>query len=304
MPEKSIIPAAAYRDRRLKPNDVRLLLCLGEHINQRLGYCVIRQKTIASELGLSRRSVIRIIERLAGLGYVAIERRRGDGGADLAHAYRLTAPRAQEDLFETPSESGGGGDTRVTGGVTPESHRVRHYGVTPRTTLSERITSSDEEVIARARAGKAPGSHEKGDTKRGRRAERRAQPPRPPPGQRSLMLAVDGGRRQPAPHPGTRIPPDWSPSEIDRAFARDKALSPREVDREAQRFRDHYLAAPGERGVRADWSATWRKWVLGVLDRKEQAHGKRDDDRGRKPGDGPALSPLGQAFARLKDSSG
>jgi uncharacterized protein YdaU (DUF1376 family) len=57
---------------------------------------------------------------------------------------------------------------------------------------------------------------------------------------------------------GTRIcvetlPDDW------RLFALDaKHPSP---DREFQVFRDYWIAQPGQRGVKADWLATWRNWI-------------------------------------------
>ena len=29
----------------------------------------------------------------------------------------------------------------------------------------------------------------------------------------------------------------------------------------AEQFKDHWIAQPGQRGVKADWLATWRNWV-------------------------------------------
>ena len=31
--------------------------------------------------------------------------------------------------------------------------------------------------------------------------------------------------------------------------------------REALVFRDHWLGAAGQKGVKADWAATWRNWI-------------------------------------------
>ena len=57
----------------------------------------------------------------------------------------------------------------------------------------------------------------------------------------------------------TRLDPDWHLTPERRAWATanmpgiDPAF-------EADQFRDHWLAAPGQRGVKQDWEATWRTW--------------------------------------------
>ena len=56
----------------------------------------------------------------------------------------------------------------------------------------------------------------------------------------------------------TRIPVEWRPDEV---FASREGMSPSEIAREASRFRDYWQAQPGQRGVKADWPATWRNWV-------------------------------------------
>ena len=56
----------------------------------------------------------------------------------------------------------------------------------------------------------------------------------------------------------TRLPDDWQP---DEAFARQQGLSLADVARQADRFRDYWRAVPGQKGVKADWNATWRNWV-------------------------------------------
>lgn len=60
---------------------------------------------------------------------------------------------------------------------------------------------------------------------------------------------------------GSRLSEDWKPSPEDETFARD-LLGAEAVGVEAEKFRHHFIAAPGQRGVKADWSRTWRKWVL------------------------------------------
>lgn len=56
---------------------------------------------------------------------------------------------------------------------------------------------------------------------------------------------------------GARLPPDWQPSPADAEFATALGLKPPEI---AARFRDYWIAQPGQKGVKRDWPATWRNW--------------------------------------------
>lgn len=60
---------------------------------------------------------------------------------------------------------------------------------------------------------------------------------------------------------GARLSPDWSPSDADRAFAKQLGWSDVQIDSEAANFRDYWIAKPGSGGCKLDWPATWRKWV-------------------------------------------
>jgi uncharacterized protein YdaU (DUF1376 family) len=61
---------------------------------------------------------------------------------------------------------------------------------------------------------------------------------------------------------GSRLPSDWQPSEILKAFATSKRP---DLDflTTVERFKNHWAAAPGSKGVKLDWEATFRNWVLG-----------------------------------------
>jgi uncharacterized protein YdaU (DUF1376 family) len=73
-----------------------------------------------------------------------------------------------------------------------------------------------------------------------------------------------------SPKRGTRIEPDWQPSEIDRAYAASKGASPARIAREAEAFRNYWLGVAGEKGVKLDWPATWRNWILNGLERRPE----------------------------------
>jgi hypothetical protein len=44
-----------------------------------------------------------------------------------------------------------------------------------------------------------------------------------------------------------------------RAFARENGLP--NPDEQLPAFRDYWLAQPGQKGVKADWDATFRNWL-------------------------------------------
>ena len=73
---------------------------------------------------------------------------------------------------------------------------------------------------------------------------------------------------------GERIPEDWHPSSEDTTFCKTERpdLRPSEV---AKRFYDHWIAQPGEKGRKLDWSATWRNWVRNERPGKLQAEAEK-----------------------------
>lgn len=58
---------------------------------------------------------------------------------------------------------------------------------------------------------------------------------------------------------GCRLPTDWQPTSDDLAFAVDRLGQ--QTDDEIDKFRDHWKAAPGSKGVKLDWDATFRNWI-------------------------------------------
>lgn len=55
---------------------------------------------------------------------------------------------------------------------------------------------------------------------------------------------------------GCRLPSDWQPREH-----QDQIL-------ELDKFRDYWVAQPGQKGVKTDWDATWRNWIRRAAERK------------------------------------
>lgn len=77
---------------------------------------------------------------------------------------------------------------------------------------------------------------------------------------------------------GTRLPKDWEPS--DEVLSWCKTLIPggrwsepsrRFVRAEHEKFADYWAAAPGSKGVKLDWAATWRNWMRRAFERFDGA---------------------------------
>jgi len=57
---------------------------------------------------------------------------------------------------------------------------------------------------------------------------------------------------------GTRVPPDFSIDDDDRAFAASIGIPPETVEAETPQFIDYWSSVAGSKGVKLDWKATWR----------------------------------------------
>lgn len=73
-------------------------------------------------------------------------------------------------------------------------------------------------------------------------------------------LRSGGDDRPGKPSRGTRLDESWIPDSEGQSFAA-KTLGSIEAARaEFLKFRDHWKAQPGSKGVKTDWPATWRNW--------------------------------------------
>lgn len=62
---------------------------------------------------------------------------------------------------------------------------------------------------------------------------------------------------------GSRLPDDFVP---DLEVAISLGLDGERARLEADKFADHWRSAPGQRGVKLDWPATWRNWCRRALE--------------------------------------
>lgn len=59
---------------------------------------------------------------------------------------------------------------------------------------------------------------------------------------------------------GSRLDPNWQLPD-DWAIWAKQTRPDLNINQIADGFRDYWIAAPGAKGIKADWSATWRNWV-------------------------------------------
>lgn len=77
---------------------------------------------------------------------------------------------------------------------------------------------------------------------------------------------------------GSRIPEGWKPGPEFIEYAIGLGFTAHEAHMVGQDFYDYWVSAPGQKGVKLDWLATWRTWT-----RKEAA--RQDKQPPREPVD-------------------
>ena len=84
---------------------------------------------------------------------------------------------------------------------------------------------------------------------------------------------------------GNRLPASWQSTDRDLAFAISEGLTEQEAQREADQFRDFWIAAAGAKAVKRDWAAAWqsRNLELGLLEVVKEARGHRQRTYCLKP---------------------
>lgn len=103
--------------------------------------------------------------------------------------------------------------------------------------------------------------------------------------QRETEAKASGGGKRAPPKVGTRISPDWKPSEQDTQHAEDRRYTLENIGQLASHFRDYHLA---KGTVSRDWSASWRTWIANdqkfSAQRGNGASGQQSRHNGSQPG--------------------
>jgi hypothetical protein len=77
---------------------------------------------------------------------------------------------------------------------------------------------------------------------------------------------------------GTRLTAQWQPSQAELDFALDSGWTREFVEMEICKFRDYWIAQPGQKGVKVDWPATWRNWIRRNLPSHHHGPPKRQEN--------------------------
>jgi hypothetical protein len=88
-----------------------------------------------------------------------------------------------------------------------------------------------------------------------------------------------------------RLSEHWVPKEF------------REEGVELEKFRDWARSAPGQKGVKADWDATWRNWVRRVREQGNVTPFKAREQQSSYQGNRPLISRE-ENLARMKRGLG
>jgi hypothetical protein len=107
---------------------------------------------------------------------------------------------------------------------------------------------------------------------------------------------------------GTRLPEDWRPEPSDVAYATAFRMPDTLIALEAQKFKNYWRAKAGAGATKRDWSATWRNWILNVMERRHDAAARQSGSRllpvtGRPTAGADAvLAGMGRLARRLADN--
>lgn len=74
----------------------------------------------------------------------------------------------------------------------------------------------------------------------------------------------------------TRLPDNWTPSDEDYKFCKTKRPD-LEIIEVVEQFKDYWMAIPGAKGRKLNWSATWRNWVRNQRKGKTLSDSKKFD---------------------------
>lgn len=254
-----------------------VLMILAEHCDQ-WGFTWAGQQLIANEAEVNRRSVQRYVVELAEQGVLAIYQAREQDGRK-RNLYRLMFQPAPKDELPDHHPMSLGKYKLLRG---PDIDRVDDE---PRDNLPGGHATVDAPPCdTECKTMRHLVSHEPYRTVLEPQGE--SPPLIPPQAGADRQLTITERRRTKR---GTRLSEDWTPSEDDVEFARERGLDPTEIQNEADRFRDYWIAKAGAQATKLDWAATWRNWIrLEVKQRPPARAGPK-----RRRGDNDLMNAFG-----------
>jgi hypothetical protein len=91
----------------------------------------------------------------------------------------------------------------------------------------------------------------------------------------AIVSAVEGAEAASSPQRGgrgMRLPAGWEPSTELIRYALAQGFSLGDVEVQAEKFKNYWLAKAGASAVKRDWGATWRNWILNAVERRNAGH--------------------------------
>lgn len=219
------------------------LLCLkGEGLLDKADTPSLLMRKVAVKLGLDVRSLEEVARRLSEVGLIEQETLQPVKWAVLQMRSDVdtTAGERKQRQRERQRAAKAGPGNDVTAGHEDGTDMSRVTGTNVTRTDTDTDTDKEEETVKEL------------ETVGPRHAE--ASPSAPP------------AKAEPDAKPsttGTRLPADWVLPKRwgEWAIAERPELTPDEIRRQAAMFADHWHAATGKDGRKADWEATWRNWI-------------------------------------------
>lgn len=255
------VPEHLIRDRSLTDRAFRLWCILDRYAGADDAAFPLRS-TLAADLDCSPASLDRAVAELVEGGWLHKER-RGQGRSNL---YTLLVAKVPSLTRRKSVRNGGvvtGEDSRV---VTDDESRV--------------LTGDDLESSP-VRTGVLTGDEHK-------EASPKEASPKEADSLRSSVAKTSTR--------GTRLPSDWEPDEDLRQWFREQPFAALvQPWAETQKFKDYWIAQPGQRGVKVDWAATWRNWMRKAAE-NTSGRGAPLQTRHAVPGDDPDRQARVAAF--------
>jgi hypothetical protein len=189
---------------------------------------------IAAEIGVSERTAKRITTMLRDKGWLHAERRD---------------PQVPTLTWSVPWGEGHGG-----------THGEGHGGTHGLTSQSATVTPSPEgDTVA---PGEGHGDPQQSDTVALTSTKNEEHDKNNPT---AAPAAADEGAKATR---GMRLPADWEPSDhLKDWFRQQPFMTFVHPWAETTKFKDYWVAQPGQRGVKRDWDATWRNWMRTAAER-------------------------------------
>ena len=144
--------------------------------------------------------------------------------------------------------------------------------------LSEIYVASSDAHERRKNAGSKGGKAKALKTNKSEPSNAVAKPKQPEPEPEIEANASISRARKRA----TRLSEDWVLPQQWGLWAVNEGWSEPTIRREADKFRDYWIAAPGQKGRKLDWFATWRNWLRNVP-KQEKDNGNRHSPRRSDP---------------------